>query len=224
MLKFYPTLVVKGTEIYDMWAKKEYIPYDTKTAVNLLSNMKTMVPEYVRIQRIQRDIPLTQIVAGVDKSNIRQLVADNMRIHGQKCRCIRCREVGHTGILIRNMDNITLKITEYSASGGKEFFLAFEYDDSIIGYARLRLDSGPYATIRSLKIFGKVTPISNIDDGWQHHGFGKNLIHEAECISKKNGRKLIRVISGVGAKKYYESLGFHKSTTYMIKTIDDQNI
>ena len=76
MLKFYTTLVIEGTGLYDMWRAGDYEPYDTETAVRLLADMKSVVPEYVRIQRIQRDIPAPQIAAGITTSNIRQLVEE----------------------------------------------------------------------------------------------------------------------------------------------------
>lgn len=61
-LKFYPVLVVGGTELCEQWKAGEYVPPDTGTAVVTLSRMKAMTPPYARIQRIQRDIPVTEIV------------------------------------------------------------------------------------------------------------------------------------------------------------------
>lgn len=95
--KFYTTLVIPGTRLYDMWKEGEYEPYGTEEAVELLAEMKSIVPEYVRIQRIQRDIPVPEIAAGILKSNLRQLVHQRMAEQGRKCRCLRCREAGHTG-------------------------------------------------------------------------------------------------------------------------------
>ena len=57
MLKIYTTLVIPGTGLHDMWAEGAYLPYDTETAVALIAEMKAEVPEYVRIQRIQRTSP-----------------------------------------------------------------------------------------------------------------------------------------------------------------------
>ncbi|MHA1872364.1 MAG: tRNA uridine(34) 5-carboxymethylaminomethyl modification radical SAM/GNAT enzyme Elp3, partial [Promethearchaeota archaeon] len=75
MLKIYPTLVVEGTELYEMWSKGEYKPYDLEELINLLARIKSeIIPKYVRIQRVQRDIPAYLIKAGVKKSNLRQLV------------------------------------------------------------------------------------------------------------------------------------------------------
>jgi elongator complex protein 3 len=217
MLKFYPTLVVEGTKVLEWWKEGSYKPLDTDEAVDLLCKMKEIVPEYVRIQRIQRDIPVPQITAGIMKSNIRQLVADEMEGRGKPCRCIRCREVGHRGIKLEDPDKVYLKVTEYDASGGKEYFVALEYEDSIVGYVRVRVDSNSVATIRELKVFGKIVSIGEEGEDWQHRGYGKTLVAEAERIAKENGKEGIRVTSGVGVRKYYESLGFKKALPYMQK-------
>ena len=219
MLKFYPTLVMEGTKVLEWWKDGEYRPLDTDEAVDLLCRMKETVPEYVRIQRIQRDIPVPQITAGIMKSNIRQLVADEMARRGTQCRCIRCREVGHRGIRLEDPDKVSMKITEYAASGGREFFVALEYEDSIVGYVRVRIDDNPVATIRELKVFGKIVSIGDDSEDWQHRGYGKTLVAEAERIAKENSKSGIRVTSGVGVRKYYESLGFRKELPYMQKDL-----
>ena len=219
MLKFYPTLVISGTELYDIWKSGGYTPYDVDTAVDLLSQMKSIIPEYVRIQRIQRDIPAPQIAAGILKSNIRQLVKENMDAHGMSCRCIRCREVGHTGEILEDPDMITQKVTEYSASGGKERFISLEYKDSIIGYVRLRTDDTDIATVRELKVFGRVTPIGSEGKDWQHRGFGKELMLEAERFATIDKKRRIRVTSGIGVREYYRALGYSLEEPYMVKDL-----
>ena len=219
MLKFYPVLVVAGTKLYDMWQRGEYSPYLEDTATRLLAEMKGMVPEYVRIQRIQRDIPVTEISAGIHKSNIRQLVADYMRDNGMECRCIRCREVGHRGTVLRDPSLVTMKDTVYESCGGTEHFIALEYEDAIIGYVRVRVDSNPAATIRELKVFGKVASIGDEGEDWQHRGFGRELVAEAERIARESGRTRIRVTSGVGVRGYYRSLGFDYDLPYMAKDL-----
>ncbi len=45
--------------------------------------------------RVQRDIPSHLILAGVKKSNLRQLATERLKQQGGRCQCIRCREVGH---------------------------------------------------------------------------------------------------------------------------------
>ncbi len=218
MLKFYTLLVVEGTGVYDMWKAGEYVPYDEAVAVDLLASMKETVPEYVRIQRIQRDIPVTEISAGIRMSNIRQLVATEMNGRGKPCRCIRCREAGRTDNVL-DPDSITLKDTVYEACGGVEHFIALECNDSILGYVRLRLDDNESATIRELKVFGHPASIGEDDGDWQHRGFGRRLVAEAERLAVEAGRGSIRVTSGVGVREYYRSLGYSEDLPHMSKVL-----
>jgi elongator complex protein 3 len=145
MLKIYPTLVVKGTELYKSWQSGDYKPLTTERAAELLVHLKTNVPPWMRIQRIQRDIPLKMIDAGVDKSNLRQLVNEKMKKLNRHCNCIRCREVGHLSLkgIEPDKDNIKLKITKYHASGSEEVFMSYGdfTNEILIGFVRLRLPS-----------------------------------------------------------------------------------
>lgn len=222
MLKFYPTLVVPGTELYDMWKAGRYMPYDTDTAVGLLSEMKSIVPEYVRIQRIQRDIPVPEIAAGILKSNLRQLVQRNMEGKGMRCRCIRCREVGHTGAVLEDESLIHLETMGYEASGGYERFISFNYGDSLIGYVRLRTDASDIARVRELKVFGNETAIGAAAESWQHRGFGRKLLAEAERIARSEGKRKVAVTSGIGVREYYASLGYVLERPYMVKMLRSQ--
>jgi elongator complex protein 3 len=222
MLKIYPTLVVKGTKLYDMWRKGEYEPYKEEELTELIMNIKRMVPPWIRIQRIQRDIPAQFIEAGMKKSHIRQMVKDRMRKEGLKCNCIRCREVGLKGLHGKDIDeeNIELKRVEYKASGSTELFLSFEdvTMDGIVGYARLRkkTDGG---ILRELKVFGQVVPISWEPKGkWQHRGYGAYLLNECERIvcEEWNGARLL-VNSGIGAREYYRKFDYELDGFYMGK-------
>lgn len=217
MLKFYTLLVVQGTKVYDMWRNGEYVPYDTDTAADLLARMKSIVPEYVRIQRVQRDIPATEIAAGIHESNIRQIVLARMRDAGRPCRCIRCREAGRAEDVV-DLDAAELKDTVYEASGGTEHFVSFESGDRIVGYTRLRLDDGPEASIRELKVFGHPASIGE-DGDMQHRGFGRRLVAEAERIARDAGRTRIRVTSGIGVRGYYRALGYSEELPYMAKDL-----
>ena len=219
MLKFYTTLVIEGTQLYDMWKRGEYQPYDVDTAVELLAEMKSEVPEYVRIQRIQRDIPAPQIAAGILKSNVRQLVQAEMERTGRRCRCIRCREVGHTGADLDDPDAVQFRIVDYEASGGTEHFISLVYGDSLIGYARLRTDGSDVAYIRELKVFGRIVSIGEHGTDWQHRGFGRELVSKSEELALSDGAKILRVTSGVGVRGYYASLGFELDAPYMVKKL-----
>jgi len=110
------------------------------------------------------------------------------------------------------------KDREYEASGGIEHFISIEYDDMIAGYVRLRLD-GDTATVRELKVFGRMAGIGEHGDEWQHRGLGKELMATAEEKAKAAGKKMMRINSGVGVRGYYEALGYELRAPYMIKVI-----
>ena len=83
----------------------------------------------------------------------------------------------------------------------------------------MRLDSNPEATIRELKVFGRVASIGDEGEDWQHRGYGRRLVSEAERIAAEAGRSRIRVTSGVGVRGYYRSLGFSEDLPYMAKDL-----
>ena len=235
MIKIYPTLTVNGTKLYDLWKSKKYEPLTTEKASKLIATLKSYVPEWVRIQRIQRDIPAQYIDAGVDKSNLRQLANDEMQKRGVSCHCIRCREIGHKMLkenIEINDEGISLDCNHYQASDGEEIFISFvELEhDALIGYLRLRdvarshrfeLQRHPCMIIRELKVLGRELPIGQrTKNGLQHKGYGKELINEAEriCVEEFDKKHLF-VLSGIGVKEYYKKLGFKNKGVYMCKIL-----
>jgi len=225
MLKIYPTLVVAGTGLYDMWRKGEYEPMSLEKTVELLALFKRMVPPWIRILRVQRDIPAQLIEAGVMKGHLRELVMQRLREEGSSCRCIRCREIGHVPGRGETVDEreVEMRCTKYRASGGTEHFVSFEIPDidSLIGYARLRtLDSSETALVRELHVYGQMVPLSEPPaKRWQHRGFGERLLRECERIAESGGHRRIRVTSGVGAREYYRKLGYELDRPYMSKPL-----
>ena len=236
MLKIYPVVVVAGTELYDMWKRGDYEPYDLPEITSLLSRMKERVPTYARIQRIQRDIPAKLIASGVKYSNLRQIVRKRMEKDGKKCRCIRCREAGHN----RNrdmeidMDDISIGIMGYEACGGKEYFVAGIHKRSGLLYGYLRLRSLPEnisstrpemmgkrtGIIRELKVVGAALDIGKRNPGHiQHMGLGDRLMERAEDTGLENGMEQMLVTSGVGVREYYRKRGYERIGPYMGKTL-----
>jgi elongator complex protein 3 len=234
MVKIYPTLVIKGTELHDMWERGEYVPLSTEEAAKVVAEMKRMTPPWVRIQRVQRDIPSPLVEAGVKKSNLRQLARKELESHGFECRCIRCREIGHRigpGEDLPLPEDVSLTRREYKASGGLEVFLSFEVEwrDVLVGYLRLRRPS-PKAhrteakgsgIVRELKIFGPMVPIGrSAMKEWQHRGYGRELMGFASSIVKDEwGLDRILVTSGIGAREYYKKFGFERMGPYMGKDL-----
>jgi elongator complex protein 3 len=207
MIKIYPTLVIGETELNELWKNKEYEPYDNVEASNLISKIKEFIPEWMRIQRIQRDVPAQYIIAGVDKSNLRQIVEKEMKKHGKKCRCIRCREIGHMTLkenIEFDMDSMDVDIKKYHANQSDEIFISLvdRKNDAIIGYIRLRdiVKSHRYEINKK--------------------GYGKKLLAEAERIClEEYDKKILFVLSGIGVKQYYRNNDFQDEGVYLYKNL-----
>ena len=232
MLKIYPCLVTKGSELYDLWESGQYAPYTDEEAVELIVKIKKILPKWVRTMRIQRDIPSTLIEAGVKKSNLGELVYNRLEQEHIDCKCIRCREIGHK----KTKQNYTLEDFElfkesYDACGGKEHFLSIEdvNEESIAGFLRLRLPSRNHfrseitdatALVRELHVYGNMIKIGDKNPKiGQHTGFGERLLKEAENIAQDNGKDEVAIISGIGSRNYYRKFGYEKVGPYMIKKL-----
>lgn len=226
-LKIYPTLVVKGTRIYDMWQQEEFEPLNNERAAELVADIKADIPKYVRLQRVQRDIPADHIEGGVWKSNLRQLARQKLEENGESCDCIRCREVGHVDDI---PENVEMNVMTYGAGGGTEHFISIDGvdEDALIGFCRLRFPDNPQRTelqdssiVRELHVYGSEVSIGeSIEKDWQHKGFGKQLMQKAEEISHDAGYDKISVISGIGARQYYrEKLGYYQDGPYVSKSL-----
>jgi elongator complex protein 3 len=214
-LKIYPTLVVEGTELYERYLSGDYTPLGDEDAAELVSRIKELLPGYVRLQRVQRDIPAQLIVAGVKKSNLRQLAQSRLKARGGRCRCIRCREAGLRGI---SEADVELKHAVYRACRADEHFFSFEgADETLIGFLRLRL--GASARVRELHIYGPMVPLGTRKSGWQHRGWGAKLMAAAEDESKDMGYKTLSITSGIGARGYYRQLGYSLQEPYMVKEL-----
>ena len=213
MLKIYPTLVIKGSKLYDDWKNGKYEPLKEKEVIDRIAEIMRYIPKYVRIMRVERDIPSNVVDAGVKKTNIREYVMKEMKKRGIKCNEIRCREIGRKVI----NGKPELKKIEYIASKRKEIFLSYEIKDSIIGFLRLRLMDN-FSFVRELHVYGEMTRIGERLD-WQHMGYGKKLLKEAERISKENNLNEIKIISGIGVRDYYKKLGYILNGSYMTKKL-----
>jgi len=236
MIKIYPCLVLKGTEAYQWWKKGEYQPYTTEEAAQLILEVKKMIPPWVRIMRVQRDIPAFLIEAGVNQSNLRQLVLQKLKEEGIRCRCIRCREVGHRWLKDKvkpSPDDIQVQTMKEKASEGEEIFLSAEdfVNDVLVGFLRLRIPSerahrpeisGEAASVvRELHVYGPLVPVGKrLAGAWQHKGYGEILLSEAERMSQEeyDCRKVV-VISALGTKRYYRRLGYGYDGPYVSKAL-----
>jgi ELP3 family radical SAM enzyme/protein acetyltransferase len=248
--KIYPCETVPWTRIKDEFDRGVYRPYgspsaklesgnegtqlrgETNKLFELLIDVKTLVPEWIRLNRVIRDIPTTYITGGVKCSNMRQFLQEEMTKRNLRCKCIRCREVKNRKV---NFNDTVLVERVYEASGGTEYFLSFENKDKkiLLGFLRLRLTPNAgmgngraifkelknAALIRELHVYGQVVKVGDTNAKTQHLGFGKRLMKRAEEIAFKNGYKKIAVISGEGVKGYYKKQGYKTKKFYMLKKL-----
>ncbi len=232
-MKIYPCVVNEYAELYSWWQQGKFHPYTDEENAKLLVAIKKLIPSYVRLNRLIRDIPGESIIAGNKITNLREMLQKEMDRQGVKCKCIRCREARNQ---TTDLKNAKLFIDEYEAAGGREFFINYANEDRSILYAfvRLRLPdkkesaSHPIeeirnaALIRELHTFGQLVPLaenSQAASQIQHEGFGKRLMREAEHIAAENGFEKVSTIAGVGVRGYYKMLGYELEGTYMNKRI-----
>ena len=238
-LKIYPCSLIAGTELYQRWLEGDYTPYSEQELVGLLADIKPTVPPYTRINRLFRDIPAHHIQAGVKVSNLREIVHNELARRGERCGCIRCREVRRQQV--RDED---LRLTAYSYATDltDELFLQFvvEGDSAhdgaaalgsapIVGFLRLSLPKSPSAgsrafldelrgnaLIREVHVYGPALAIGGAEAGAaQHVGVGTRLLAEARRLSRAAGFDRISVIAATGTRAYYAARGFEPGELYM---------
>lgn len=233
-LKIYPLAILKNTELYKYYQDKSFKPYNEKELVDLICEIKKYIPYYTRIERVIRDIPAYNIVEGGAKvSNLRQVVEEKMKKENKYCKCIRCREIKSNKV---DRDDLKMFREDFQASGGREIFLTIETKDRkhLISMLRLRIPSYVVngkrhyinaldcsAIIREIHTYGNTVKVGNIEkDLFQHQGYGKFLMKEAEKITKEEYKlEKISVISGVGVRGYFKKLGYALNSTYMVKNL-----
>ena len=236
-LKIYPTLVIRGTGLYELWKTGRYKSYAPNELVDLVARILALIPPWTRIYRVQRDIPMPLVTSGVENGNLRELALARMKDFGTTCRDVRTREVGINEVKNKiRPQQVELVRRDYVANGGWETFLAYEdpKQDILIALLRLRkcskqstfrpeLTGQQSSLIRELHVYGSAVPVHGRNPKkFQHQGYGTLLMEEAERIARKeHGSKKLAVISGVGVRSYYRRLGYWLDGPYMSKMLDD---
>jgi ELP3 family radical SAM enzyme/protein acetyltransferase len=250
--KIYPCEVVPWTRIEIDYKNGSYKPYgnqdhpsDWTPLSELLVETLGKVKPWVRLNRVIRDIPNMYIIGGNQNVSMRQDIDNVMNKRNIYCMDIRNREVKKRDI---DPSQAVLKIRQYEASEGMEYFISFETEDEkiLFGFLRLRLSynsgyelhDGDYifpelancALIRELHIYGQVKKVhekkldSDLFNTAQHMGFGTLLVNKAIEISRENGYNKIAVISGVGVKNYYRKFGFEDEQYFMTLDITHKQV
>lgn len=231
-LKIYPTVVIRGTGLYELWKTKRYKNHSPDKLIDLIAQVFAMVPPWIRVYRVQRDIPMPLVTSGVEHGNLRELVLTKMKDVGLSCKDIRTREVGIQEIHNKiRPEKVEFVRRDYIANNGWETFLSYEdpKKDILIGMLRLRkastktfrseLTSMKTSIIRELHVYGGVVPVHSRNPLlFQHQGYGSLLVEEAEQIAiTEHKSSKISIISGIGVRNYYKKLGYFVDGVYMSK-------
>jgi elongator complex protein 3 len=242
-IKIYPNQLLRNAELYEVWERGEYHPYDTQTLIDLIADIKPTIPRYCRVNRVIRDIPSTNVVDGNRRTSLRQDVHDLLKQRGQKCQCVRCREVRGKTIAV---DQLVLRDLVYQAANAEEHFISFDTpEDGLAGFIRLSLpqpdartdgfaktekrideteqrmiDLDGAALIREVHVYGQSIPVGADQNGAaQHIGLGTRLLAEADRVARDHGFGKIAVISAIGTRQYYLDRGFERGEYYLVKTL-----
>lgn len=244
-IKIYPMVVTPNSELTEMWEKWEFVPYEDAVLIPLMAELQGMIPEYVRLNRMYRDIPAHEILAGSKLANLRQVTEIAMRARGIVRHDISAREVRARS---NDPHSAVIDVSFYEASGWHEYFIQMidPVDRTLFGVCRLRIPSQVFtgeshfiselngaALVRELHVFWDQIPVgikselSNMGTIWQsnpgqHMGFWKKMLKKCEeIITEKyiNVNKLA-IISWVGAREYYLHRGYNEKSEYMVKVID----
>ncbi|MCA9997434.1 MAG: tRNA uridine(34) 5-carboxymethylaminomethyl modification radical SAM/GNAT enzyme Elp3 [Anaerolineales bacterium] len=223
-LKLYPCMLVENAELYDYWQRGEYTPYTEEQLTELLVACKAQVPRYVRLNRVIRDFPTTNVVEGNKKANLRQIAQQRMAERGLRCQCIRCREIRRDKV---TEADLSLRLTTYDTDATVEHFLSFETDDGrLAGFLRLSFsrrdvelplpELADHAMIREVHVYGPALNLGDESCGEaQHMGLGSRLVTRAKEMAREAGYSHIAVISAIGTREYYAKHGFALNGLYM---------
>ena len=223
-LKIYPCMLVENAELYAYWQRGEYEPYSEQQVRELLIKCMAKTPRWVRLNRVIRDFPTTNVVAGNKKANMRQLAQQEMERRGLIGRDIRNREIRREKVTREELD---LRIDTYQTNATTEHFLSFEtIDERIAGFLRLSLphqdvqhplpELQDHAMIREVHVYGPALDLGEESQGEaQHMGLGSALIKKAKELAQEAGYGHIAVISAIGTREYYARHGFQIDGLYM---------
>ncbi len=241
-LKIYPTALIEGTALYELWKAGEYAPYPEAELVELLVQCKALTPPYCRINRLMRDIPASYIVAGTRKSNLRQVVQQAMEARGLRCECIRCREVRAGGEKSHGAEvpgsweeesaaALRIEDVTYATDATEEHFLqALTPEERLVGFLRLSLPRASRAEIpipeirdaamiREVHVYGPAQELGHRGPGEQHRGLGTRLLELAADLARQAGFRELAVIAAVGTRPYYRERGFVAGDLYPIRRL-----
>ena len=230
--KLYPCVLLADTELEHMHKTGGWQPYREDVLVDILAHDVLITPQHMRISRMIRDFSAPDILAGTKKTNLRQMVEQEVQRrleNGGKISEIRMREIATDRI---SAEDLHLDIHTYATANSIEYFLQWiDSSNHIAGFLRLSLPHVAYvrslkkthpnipiaeheAMIREVHIYGSAASLNTSSLGVQHLGLGKTLIEKALEIANKHNYSCVHVISAIGTRNYYRKLGFKDDGLY----------
>jgi elongator complex protein 3 len=221
-LKLYPCSLVESAGLMAVWERGGWRPYEEEALLGLVTECLERVPEYCRVTRVIRDFSAGDIVAGSRTANLREVAERRLAAEGRRCRDIRSREIRGRAFRAQALE---LRESAYATSAGEERFLQLVAPgDRLVAFLRLTLPTGPAplpelegsALIREVHVYGTSLEPGRASSGSepQHQGLGRRLVEEAAAISRAAGYDSLAVISALGTRPWYRTLGFHDSPLY----------
>ena len=229
-LKLYPCALIHGSALCRLYEEGAWRPYGEDELIDVLVQDVLATPPYTRVSRMIRDFSAQDIVAGVKKTNLRQMVEECLEPLRPQVGEIRFREIGTC-----ELDAASLRLEDqpYQTSVSSEHFLQWvDSSGRIAGFLRLSLPKpaaleqyGPLpeplgcAMIREVHVYGKAAALHAASGSAQHLGLGSKLIEEACRIAGEAGFRRINVISAGGTRAYYAARGFEEDGLYQSRTL-----
>lgn len=235
-VKLYPCALIEGARLVRKHESGEWRPYAEDELLDVLAADIVATPAFCRVSRMIRDFSSKDIVAGNKKPNLRQMVERRLAASGQeRVREIRYREIGSDA---PDLAELEMDVVAYSTPTSEERFLQWVTPEGkIAGFLRLSLpdqrfvaerakrygDDAPVgageAMIREVHVYGVAARVGQEGTAAQHRGLGRSLVARACELSREAGFERINVISAVGTRGYYRSLGFADHGLYQQKAL-----
>lgn len=235
-VKLYPCALIEGARLVRKHESGEWRPYAEDELLDVLAADIVATPAFCRVSRMIRDFSSKDIVAGNKKPNLRQMVERRLAASGQeRVREIRYREIGSDA---PDLAELEMDVVAYSTPTSEERFLQWVTPEGkIAGFLRLSLpdqrfvaecakrygDDAPVgpreAMIREVHVYGVAARVGQEGVAAQHRGLGRALVARACELSREAGFERINVISAVGTREYYRSLGFADHGLYQQKAL-----
>jgi ELP3 family radical SAM enzyme/protein acetyltransferase len=235
-VKIYPCQVTPYTQIKKWYDAGRYTPYfetEYERFLDVIQHAMTIVPPWVRLPRVVRDIPASFIEGGNTRTDLRQVIENRMIAKGDYSMDIRYREICRHSEYMN--EEPKLKVRKYRSGTGTEYFISFESSNekAMFGFIRLRIPDKDthnpvFSTlknkglVRELHVYNNLVAVGNKagNHSSQHKGLGKRLVMEAERISWNEDMSGIAVITGEGVRSYYHKLGYHDDDTFVVKDFE----